>query len=210
MTGRHANRSGVLAFNFSTRPEEITLPRILQQAGYRTGHFGKWHIGAVKDESPVSPNRMGFDESLSHDNYFDMDPALSRNGAAPQMFKGERSEVLVDEALAFIRRAHREEKPFFVVIWHGSPHGPFVGLREVANAARCAIHHGNAASMDRNFRDHVVTAFRRVPLCGYMADTGTQLQNRLRSPCTLSTRPTGGQYFRRSIPATGNAASSRV
>ena len=103
MTGRHANRSGVLAFNFSTRPEEITLPQILQQAGYRTGHFGKWHIGAVKRESPVSPNRMGFDESLSHDNYFDMDPALSRNGAAPVVFKGESSEVLVDEAPRVLR-----------------------------------------------------------------------------------------------------------
>jgi arylsulfatase A-like enzyme len=57
-----------------------------------------------------------------------MDPELSRNGAAPRVFKGESSEVLVDEALAFIRQAHREEKPFFVVIWFGSPHGPFVGL----------------------------------------------------------------------------------
>jgi hypothetical protein len=58
--------------------------------------------------------------------------------------------------------------------------------------------------------------FAEVPLTGLsfryscQADTGTQLQNRLRSPWTLSTRPTGGQYFRRSIPGTGNAASSRV
>jgi hypothetical protein len=37
MTGRHANRSGVFSFNYSTRPEEITLPQVLQQAGYRTG-----------------------------------------------------------------------------------------------------------------------------------------------------------------------------
>ncbi len=128
MTGRHANRSGVLAFNFSTRPEEITLPQILQQAGYRTGHFGKWHLGPVKKESPVSPNRMGFDESLAHDNFFDLDPALSRDGATPKVFQGESSEILIDEALAFIRQAHGEGKPFFVVVWFGSPHGPFAGL----------------------------------------------------------------------------------
>jgi hypothetical protein len=41
------------------------------------------------------------------------------------------------------------------------------------------------------------------------ADTGTQLQNRLRSPWTLSTRPTGGQYFCRTSACTGNAACSR-
>ncbi len=130
MTGRHANRSGVLAFNFSTRPEEITLPQILQQAGYRTGHFGKWHLGPVKKESPVSPNRMGFDESLAHDNFFDLDPVLSRDGATPKVFQGESSEILIDEALAFIRRAHGEGKPFFVVVWFGSPHGPYAGLEK--------------------------------------------------------------------------------
>jgi arylsulfatase A-like enzyme len=130
MTGRHANRSGVLGFNFSTRPEEITLPQILQQAGYRTGHFGKWHLGPVKKESPVSPNRMGFDESLAHDNFFDLNPALSRDGATPKVFQGESSEILIGEALAFIRRAHGEGKPFFVVVWFGSPHGPFAGLEK--------------------------------------------------------------------------------
>ena len=52
MTGRHANRSGAFAPNWSTRPEEITLAQILKQAGYRTGHFGKWHLGAVKQDSP--------------------------------------------------------------------------------------------------------------------------------------------------------------
>jgi len=78
------------------------------------------------------------------------------------------------------------------------------------NAGRYAVLHGHAESMDWNFRDDVVTAFREVALCRYIADTGTQLQKRLRSPWTLSTRPTGGQYLRRSIPATGNAASSRV
>ncbi|MFM1904258.1 MAG: hypothetical protein RLZZ440_2158, partial [Planctomycetota bacterium] len=41
------------------------------------------------------------------------------------------------------------------------------------------------------------------------AVTGTQLQKRLRSPWTLSTRPTGGQYFRRRRSGTGKAAASR-
>ncbi len=127
MTGRHANRSGAFSPNWSTRPEEITIARILKDAGYRTGHFGKWHLGAVKKESPLNPNRMGFDEYLSHDNFFEMDPPLSRNGAPPAIIKGESSEVIVDEAVRFLKQARAKDKPFFIVIWFGSPHGPYSG-----------------------------------------------------------------------------------
>lgn len=130
MTGRHANRSGAFAPNWSTRPEEITLAQILKQAGYRTGHFGKWHLGAVKKESPVNPHRMGFDEYLSHDNFFEMNPPLSRNGAPPEIIQGESSEIIVDEAIRFLRKVNKEGKPFFIVVWFGSPHGPYSGLEK--------------------------------------------------------------------------------
>ncbi len=127
MTGRHANRSGAFAPNWSTRPEEITLAKILQDAGYRTGHFGKWHLGAVKEASPLNPRKMGFDEYLSHDNFFEMNPPLSRNGAPPEIVPGESSEVIVAEAIRFLKKAQAEDKPFFVVVWFGSPHGPYSG-----------------------------------------------------------------------------------
>ena len=130
MTGRHANRSGAFAANWSTRPEEITVAQILQKAGYRTGHFGKWHLGPVKRDSPLNPGRMGFDEYLSHDNFFEMNPPLSRNGAPPEIVPGESSEVIVDAAVAFTRKAVAEGKPFLVVIHFGSPHDPYSGKPE--------------------------------------------------------------------------------
>ncbi len=128
MTGRHANRSGAFAPNYSTRPEEITIAEVLRRGGYRTGHFGKWHVGAVKRDSPVNPARMGFEEYLSHDNFFEMDPPLSRNGAAPEIIRGESSAIVVDAAAGFVRRAVAERRPFFTVIWFGSPHGPYSGV----------------------------------------------------------------------------------
>jgi arylsulfatase A-like enzyme len=128
MTGRHANRSGAFAPNWSTRPQEITLAQILKQAGYRTGHYGKWHIGAVKEASPLNPHKMGFDDYLSHDNFFEMDPPLSRNGAPPEIIPGESSEIIVDQAVQFLRQVVAEENPFFIVVWFGSPHGPYSGL----------------------------------------------------------------------------------
>ena len=130
MTGRHANRSGAFAPNYSTRPEEIALAQILKQAGYRTGHFGKWHIGAVKKDSPVNPARMGFDEYLAHDNFFEMNPPLSRNGAPPEIHRGESSELIVAEAASFAEKVRAEKKPFFIVIWFGSPHGPYSGTEQ--------------------------------------------------------------------------------
>ena len=128
LTGRHPNRMGTFAPGWSFRPEEITLAHVLAKAGYRCGHFGKWHVGAVKKESPVCPGAMGFHEWLSHDNFFELNPSLSRNGGPPEVFRGESSEILVGEAIAFIERARRETKPFFTVIWFGSPHEPYSGL----------------------------------------------------------------------------------
>ena len=125
MTGRHPNRSGVFLWNYAIRPEEITIAQLLKKAGYRTGHFGKWHLGPVKADSPVNPKKCGFDEYLSHDNFFEIDPPLSRNGADPEIHKGESSEIIVAEAMKFITKVREENRPFFVVVWFGSPHGPY-------------------------------------------------------------------------------------
>ncbi|MCL4205460.1 MAG: sulfatase-like hydrolase/transferase [Pirellulaceae bacterium] len=130
LTGRHPNRMGTFAPGWSFRPEEITIAHVLGQAGYRCGHFGKWHVGAVKADSPVNPGAMGFDEWVSHDNFFELNPSLSRNGGPPEVFPGESSEVVVNEAIRFIDRARQADKPFLAVVWFGSPHEPYSGLPE--------------------------------------------------------------------------------
>jgi arylsulfatase A-like enzyme len=130
LTGRHPNRYGTFTPGWSIRPEEITIAQILAGAGYRCGHFGKWHLGAVKVESPVNPGAMGFHEWLSHDNFFELNPSLSRNGGPPSVYPGESSEVIIGETLQFIDRTVNEKKPFFSVVWFGSPHEPYSGLPE--------------------------------------------------------------------------------
>jgi len=130
LTGRHPNRMGTFAPGWSFRPQEITIAKLLSDAGYRCGHFGKWHVGAVKKESPVSPGAMGFHEWVSHDNFFELNPWLSVNGGPPEQFKGESSEVVVQKAVEFIERTRNEQKPFFTIIWFGSPHEPYSGLPE--------------------------------------------------------------------------------
>src|SRR5210317_171806 len=62
LTGRHPNRSAVFKWGHSLRPQEITIAERLREAGYSTGHFGKWHLGSVRKGSPVNPGAQGFDE----------------------------------------------------------------------------------------------------------------------------------------------------
>jgi arylsulfatase A-like enzyme len=128
MTGRHPNRYGTFSPGWSFRPEEKTIAQVAKQAGYATAHFGKWHIGPVKKDSPTSPGNMGFDEFLSHDNFFEMNPVMSRNGAPPQMIEGESSEILIDETIRFIRKNEESQQPFMAIVWFGSPHEPYSGL----------------------------------------------------------------------------------
>jgi arylsulfatase A-like enzyme len=130
MTGRHPNRYGTFSPGWSIRPEEITIASKISEAGYATAHFGKWHVGPVKAASPTNPGAMGFDEWLSHDNFFEMNPVFSRNGADPQPFKGESSQILIDETIKFIDKSNAENKPFMAVVWFGSPHEPYSGLPE--------------------------------------------------------------------------------
>jgi len=130
MTGRHPNRMGTFNPGFSIRPEEVTIAQILAEAGYHCGHFGKWHLGPVKAESPTSPGAMGFHEWVSHDNFFELNPSLSRNGGPPEVIQGESSAVVIDEAIKFIDRASKAKEPFFTVVWFGSPHEPYSGLPE--------------------------------------------------------------------------------
>lgn len=128
LTGRHPNRYGTFAPGFSLRPEEITIAHLLSEAGYLCGHFGKWHVGTVKEGSPTNPGAMGFDHWVSHDNFFELDPHLSVNGGPPIIHEGESSAVVINEAKAFIKKAKTEDKPFLAVVWFGSPHEPYSGL----------------------------------------------------------------------------------
>lgn len=126
MTGRTPNRMGCFKWGYTLRPQEITVAEALQASGYATGHFGKWHLGSLRADSPTAPNRNGFDEFFSSPNFFEIDPWMSRNGKAVKT-TGEGSELIVDAALEFIKQSAGKRQPFLAVVWFGSPHAPHVG-----------------------------------------------------------------------------------
>jgi arylsulfatase A-like enzyme len=108
-------------------PREHTLSRALHDAGYRTGHFGKWHLGS---RTAHWPDRHGFDVSW-HAPY--PGPPRPLGYFAPYSFRRgtiaprEPGEYLVDhltdEAIAFIEED--PGRPFFLNAWHFAVHGPW-------------------------------------------------------------------------------------
>ena len=161
LTGRGHNRSGVPTHGHALRLQELTIAQALKSAGYATGHFGKWHLNALRGpgvpifkEDPHGPAAFGFDRWVSVTNFFDVDPLMSDQGEFKE-FKGTSSEVIVSEALQFIRTSVDSAQPFFVLIWDGSPHSPWV-----ANDGDSApfshldpesmAHYGELAAFDRS------------------------------------------------------------
>jgi arylsulfatase A-like enzyme len=109
------------------KTEYYTLAEALHDAGYATGHFGKWHLGS----EPYSPLQQGFDVDVPHT------PAPGPGGGylapwkflAKQGFLGEPGESIEDrmarEAERFVR-AHKD-RPFYLNYWAFSVHSPWQG-----------------------------------------------------------------------------------
>ena len=156
MTGRHPNRMGVFWPGMPLRKQEVTIAQVAQQAGYATGHFGKWHLNGVAgpgkvipDSDPLSPRHFGFDESFSVSNYFELDWTFGHNGVAEKA-TGDGSEVIVSQALTFIGDATKRRQPFLAVVWFGSPHVPHQPLPADLAAAGGSGYYAEILAVDRS------------------------------------------------------------
>lgn len=133
MTGRYTNRTGVyhtIAGWSLLRENEKTLGNMFDEAGYRTGAFGKWHLG---DNYPFRPFDRGFQETVVHggggvqqtpdywnNDYFD--DTYFKNGQ-PEAYKGYCTDVFFNEAMDFIET--NQKAPFFCYIATNAPHWPY-------------------------------------------------------------------------------------
>lgn len=125
MTGRYHLRTGVYNTRFggdTLLARETTMAEILRRRGYRTGIFGKWHLGRY---ARYSPGNRGFDDVLTFtqghlERYFHPDQ-LTCNGR-PVDARGYITDILTDSAINFLR-ANRE-RPFFLYLPFNVPHSP--------------------------------------------------------------------------------------
>lgn len=123
-------------------PKAPMLARTLQQAGYATGHFGKWHMGGQRDVTDAPAiTAYGFDRSLT--NFEGMGPKLlplitRADGSEGKIWEDAerlgtpftwmpRSRItsgFIDAAIPFIDQARAAGKPFYVNLWLDDVHSP--------------------------------------------------------------------------------------
>ena len=123
-------------------PAQYTLAEALRDAGYRTGHFGKWHLGLEQEHWPEA---HGFDNAFHSEpsagppgQYFSPYQVYPPGVEKPRMIEGRRTysgtitdgpdgeyitDRLTEEALQFI--ADCGDQPFFLNLWHYGVHGPW-------------------------------------------------------------------------------------
>jgi arylsulfatase A-like enzyme len=148
LTGRHYFRYGVTHANEGMLPkQELTVARVLKPLGYRTGHFGKWHLGTltrdIKDgrrggpgtATYMPPWEHGFDVSFSteqavptwdpmKDQPFDTKYWEGPGKYATENVEGDDSRVMMDRVIPFITQAVKAGDPFLAVVWFHAPHQP--------------------------------------------------------------------------------------
>ncbi|MCK5565684.1 MAG: GH92 family glycosyl hydrolase, partial [Planctomycetes bacterium] len=167
LTGRYNYRTQAVD-TFKGRsvmnPDEVTLAEMLKENSYKTGIFGKWHLG---DNYPMRPQDQGFDEVLVHlgggigqpsdpeggSSYFD--PVLQHNGVETK-FDGYCMDVYTDHALSFIEE--NRTRPFFVYLATNTPHAPWDDVpqkyREMYKdiPEPSGVYYGMISNIDDNFQ----------------------------------------------------------
>ena len=135
MTGVDALRNG--AMNVSSgrtnlRRDFPTMPEILAAAGYRTGMFGKWHLG---DNYPYRPQDRGFQESIWYQSssipsaagYFNNDyfDDIYQHNGVNRKYEGYTTDVFFREAQTWMKQQAARHEPFFCYLPLAAAHGPF-------------------------------------------------------------------------------------
>lgn len=140
--GRRNNRNkyGPKDWNwFGMDSKTVTYPHLLQEAGYKTIHIGKAHFGCLKSESR-DPKVVGFDVNIAGGVMGRPGSYLPENGyghikgskecAVPDLEKYHRTQTFLTDALTIealneVRKAVKEERPFYLNMSHYAVHGPF-------------------------------------------------------------------------------------
>lgn len=133
LTGRTPSRVGIYSYLPTAHvmhlpSEEVTVAELLKANGYRTGHFGKWHLSRLNTDQP-QPSDQGFDHSLGTDN--NAAPShrnpknFVRNGTPLGEVEGYSCQIVADEAIEWMNESNAaEDQPFLACVWFHEPHTP--------------------------------------------------------------------------------------
>jgi arylsulfatase A len=167
LTGRNPSRVGMYSYRpgwgehpMHLRSEEITIAELLKGVGYKTAHFGKWHLGCLPQNGNLNqpqPEEQGFDYSLATENNAipsHFNPVnFVRNGKKVGKIEGYSCQIVVGEAIKWLKNYSLKEEPFFMNVWFHEVHTKVASPPELVEkfggySRRDAEYFANIENMD--------------------------------------------------------------
>jgi arylsulfatase A len=218
LTGRSPNRAGVYDWippagkpqadareQVHMRRSEVTIPQLLKDAGYQTCLAGKWHCNSrFNQKAQPQPGDFGFDHWLATQNNAaptHQNPTnFVRNGADVGPLEGFSCQIVVDEALRWLREKRNPNQPFFLFIPFHEPHEPVASpenlvekYRDVATTLDEAEYFANVENVDhavgKLLRTLDAWKLRENTLVVFTSDNGPETLNRYRNANRSYGRP---------------------
>ena len=164
LTGRTPSRVGVYDWipkdhRMHMPQNELSVAKLLSQADYATCHVGKWHCnGKFNSPEQPQPNDHGFDYWFSTQN--NASPThhnpvnFVRNGKEAGQLEGYSCQIIVDEAIDWLKNRETKDKPFFLFVCFHEPHEPidspqqFLAMYPEARKEGEALYYANVTNMD--------------------------------------------------------------
>jgi arylsulfatase A-like enzyme len=121
LTGQHSNKNGCLTLDYQIDPARQTFVKMLQQSGYTTAVFGKWHLGTEPqgfDEYKVVEGQGAYFDPkfLEKSQTWKKRPLVER--------KGYFTDIVTDLSIEWLDKRDNT-KPFMLMCHHKAPHGPW-------------------------------------------------------------------------------------
>lgn len=124
LTGKHSHINGFRQNGDHFKGSQPTLPKMLQQSGYNTAVFGKWHLHGYPE---------GFDHwkiIVDQGNYYN--PDFIEHGDTTRI-EGYATDIITNDALQWLQQDRTDSLPFFLMVQHKAPHRNWMPALRHAN-----------------------------------------------------------------------------
>ncbi|MCG8578306.1 MAG: sulfatase [Bacteroidales bacterium] len=115
LSGKYGHLNGFVSNEGGTKFDgsQITFPKLMQEAGYKTGIVGKWHLGS-------EPTGFDYWEVLPGQGFY-YNPVFNTS-SGKHTETGYVTELITEKAINYMEEARKEDQPFLLMLQHKAPH----------------------------------------------------------------------------------------
>ncbi len=128
LTGQRPLTHGVFVNDVQLPGEALTIAEVLGRQGYETAYIGKWHLDGHGRSSYIPPERrQGFEyfKVLECTHNYNRSAYYEGNDPTKRVWEGYDAAAQTEDAISYLRRHARGQKPFLLMLSWGPPHNPY-------------------------------------------------------------------------------------